>query len=103
MTFKGFIAGGSISEGFSSVGTVVGFTKGDHVEAEQLGGLELRSATPVERNQEKRPQQYQKHDRVPLSEIFNCRSLKGEKITNDKETVDLKIPKELLKRIDPSL
>lgn len=57
----------------------------------------------MEKTHEKQPQQYQECDRVLLSESSNCWSLKGEKATNDMEIRDLKIPKDLLKRIDPSL
>ena len=57
----------------------------------------------MEKTHEKQPQQYQECDRVLLSESSNCWSLKGEKATSDMEIRDLRIPKDLLKRIDPSL
>ena len=103
MTFKGFTARGSKLGVSSSAGIAIELTNSEHAVAYQPKSLELRIATSMEKTHEKQPQQYQECDRVPLSEISNCWSLKGEKATSDMETRDLKIPKDLLKRIDPSL
>ena len=98
VNFVGFMACGSKAERAESACKGAGFPKEDHEEVVQPAREFMRVDSPIECSQHHR-----EPDLAFVAEKSKHIAPKGELVIKGRETAPLVIPKELLKRIDPSL
>ena len=98
VNFVGFMADGSKAEGAESACKGARFPKEDHEEAVQPAREVMRADSPIECSQH-----HCEPDLASVAEKSKHIAPKGELVIKGRETAPLVIPKELLKRIDPSL
>ena len=98
VNFMGFMAGGSKVEGAESTCKGAEFPKENHEEAVQPAREVMRADSPIECSQH-----HCEPDLAFVAEKSKHITPKEELVIKVRETALLVIPKELLKRIDPSL